>query len=356
MLKNSLKILLLIIGALAATIAIAEMACRAAGIRPDKEFHEKNLVTVKPTPLLVKDSLLSWRLNAGEHTICIDDTPWFSCSINQEGDRVLPPLNGKDSNDLRINFYGCSFTFGLSVPDTCHYPLYFQQQMAANGYPCVVRNRGVPGYGLVQMFLSLKNDVIQDKKPDMAVFNYATFQDFRTELSRLYCEELNYSFFNEFSSVKKDEVVPFPYPEASGDSMVIVYTTLNELPHFFPMREHSSLVNLLNTRYSEYVDRKNEAQLHALSVKVALALVRYCNQHQIKLVFTGFDKPSAQLLQQLSSAGEVHTLLFKTDMLQDGYNCAPKDQGHPNALAHRQYAQELYEFMAQEKLLPVKQE
>jgi hypothetical protein len=77
-------------------------------------------------------------------------------TIGDDHFRVTPredrPVGTEDSK--RINFFGCSFTFGEGVNDDETFPYYVQQQIEGS----VARNFGFHGYGLQQALAILKSD------------------------------------------------------------------------------------------------------------------------------------------------------------------------------------------------------
>ncbi len=214
-----------------------------------------------------------------------------------------------------------------------------------------VQNKGVPGYGLVQMYLALKSEVEKGNKPKLAVFNYASFQDERTPLSRHWIENFRYAVVQSGSATNAGMVYPYgTIKEGTTDSLIIGYCHWNDWSKDFLFRDKSAFINLCNTSYTTWHDHKNEALFRTISELTAFKIIAYCKQNGIAVVFAGMTNDTKFLLDKIASKGN-HTLLFMVDVMEPGFNCAPLDPGHPNARAHREYAREVYAYITSAKLI-----
>lgn len=78
-------------------------------------------------------------------------------------------------NELQIKetiiAVGDSFTYGHGVKNSEAYPYVLENFFRKNGDKVVVHNAGVPGYGLDQEFLYIKDDLLKRFKPSALIWN-----------------------------------------------------------------------------------------------------------------------------------------------------------------------------------------
>ncbi len=114
------------------------------------------------SPSYVFDKKLGWVLIPNLR----DVKDFMHPSINtDENARRIPKDNNPFENPTKIVNYGDSFTFGSEVHGNQTIPFYLSQFLKAN-----VQNAGVAGYGMDQIFLSLKED-FKKEIPQLALFS-----------------------------------------------------------------------------------------------------------------------------------------------------------------------------------------
>jgi len=314
---------------------------RWKGLQPAHSKESAHAILFKPDSFCVKDDVLGWRLGTGEFETYQNRTLIYKSRTNGLHNRVtsLNPSSTTFDSSKTIFLYGCSFTFGQSVPDSSNYPFYLQSLLPEYS----VQNKAVPAYGLVQMYLSLKQDVEDGRKPDIAVINYAGFQDERTALGLNWTRRFRYGI--EKNTAGKMFAINYPYGRlAKKDSLVIDYCAWANWPKDFPLRNRSAFVNLLNTRYDQWSDEHNKKAFSRVSLLCCNRIMEYCAQHNIKLLFYGLDEDAKPILDSLSGRKAV-ARLSSVHVIDEGFNCAPLDALHPSAKAHKIYASEVLDCL-----------
>jgi hypothetical protein len=308
-------------------------------------------LVLKPDSFFVKDDVLGWRMGAGQFSFIINNNLVYQASINHYHERITK-LSGKTSlaqtdSTESIFLYGCSYTFGQSVADTCNFPYYLQLLMPEYD----VHNKAVPAYGLTQMYLSLQQDVQSGNQPDIAIFNYADFHDERTALSRSWIRRFRH---NMIKSGPDNLKINYPFAKViNDDSVVIKYAQWKQWPRDFLLRSHLSTMNLVNSSLDNWHDKKHSKEYSKTTLLLAKEIIRFCDEHEIRVLFYGLNKDSEKTLSQLSNLN-VPVMITNVDSRQAGFNCAPQDPLHPNERAHRLYSKELYHFIKRMQQPPVK--
>lgn len=204
-------------------------------------------------------------------------------------------------------------------------------------------NRGVSGYSLAQMFLSLKQDVEKGNKPAIAIMNYATFLDERTVLDRSWLNRFKWSLKNGLK--KQVFEVNYPYAKlADNDSLIIDYLKWKDWSEDWVFRDKSALVNVANTAFNNLVLKMRKKDYNRIIMLCIYDIVDYCNQHGIQVVFYGLNRDSEPVFEGIKSHGAI-TKLSSVDIHITGFNCGPFDPQHPNSKAHKIYSNEVFDCL-----------
>lgn len=333
-----------------------EIFLRILGFHTGFEYF----LRVSPRNIFKEDKTTGWKLNEGDYIFAVHDSSnIFKAKINKNESRISTPdiadtAYSKDKPSIHI--YGCSFTFGFSVADS-ETSSYILQQFLPD-YRVV--NKGVPGYGLTQMYLSLQESLIKCDTPKIVIFNYGKFHDERTVLHRGCSSLIVKAISNGSSNGLKNMKYPYIYMDnnKSKDSIVLEYCAIKNLPKFWSFHNKSVLIGLLNNLYDDYHDKRIEDQLHLISEKTALEMMIFCKQNGIIPIFATVTPESTDILSNLNNRGFL-TLNYgiNIDNIINGkpqpgkYNCGITDPWHPNSIAHRIYAEKLYTFFNETKIL-----
>lgn len=344
-----IKKLALFFISLCSSILIIEVGLRLIGRYPAYFETEKELPIIKPTSFFKKDDILGWRSSTGKfHFFHYNGSLIFECTIDSNGNRIIPitwPLEKSTLNNhtkKNLALYGCSYTFGQSVSDTSNYPYYLQKLIPYS----TIRNRGVSGYGLVQMFLALKSDVENNIKPDVAIFNYADFLDERTVLEKQWLNRFHWSISQRTKSLE----INYPYAKlVNRDSLIVEYLEWKDWSTDWPFRDKSALINLANSTFNNVLSLLNKQNNQKTILRCFDAIIKYCNENKIKLVIYGFYSNNNVFKNLINK--NVTTKISSVDIRLPDYNCSPLDAQHPNKKAHKIYAQEVFDCLLQKNLI-----
>ncbi|WP_228056543.1 SGNH/GDSL hydrolase family protein [Microcoleus sp. LEGE 07076] len=307
----------------------AEIVLRVAGYKP---WQIENVdVAVEPKGnFFTKDSELGYKHLPGKFKVTLNGNYSFNATHLNNSLRITHPLNtyNKSSTKPEIWIFGCSFTYGWSLNDSETYAWLLQQKLPA--YEIV--NFGVNGYGTLHSFIQFKAALKQRKKPKIAVIAYAKFHDRRNTLLRARSKQM--------SAWNKLGILLQPDARLNGNNNFTYSMTKLEY-HEWPLMRVSALVNLLEVNYNQFEEELYQS--HEVSKAVIAEFNRVAEANNVKLVVAGINAGSAKMLEELSREG-IATVDISVDLKVPGNNNLPHDI-HPSAVANRQYAEKLDNFL-----------
>jgi hypothetical protein len=321
-------------------IAISELILRQIGFQPAHVDETNNVLAIEPDSFLVKDNYVGWRLGKGCFTTLLNDSAVFKHCTDSFGNRNIPYINTFNETEKRdiLHLYGCSYTFGYSVSDTSNLAYYLQQLMPDTK----VINKGVPGYGLLQMFLCLKKQVENGNKPNIAVFNYASFQNYRTPINKEWIRAFKYAAIQ--SGGEHNFRIDYPYATLNSNNGIdIKKMKWEDLPKDYPLRDKLAIVNALNTFVDRISFNNQKETFDITTYKVAFEIANLCKKNNIKLIFAFFNDEDKIKLRFTDK--DVITLSYNVNISDPEYNCSPIDPSHPNAKAHKIFAYKIYSLL-----------
>ncbi len=327
-----------------------EIALRVKGVKPMKMFK----LSVSPPHLFEPDSLLGWRPHKGVYRIFVNDSSkTVTATLNERKNRITNAIGKQNINSCRslIQIYGCSCTFGLSIEDTSTQSYKLQQLLPEY----CVENKGVPGYGLSQMYLLLQESLLIGDTPKVVVINYGDFHDERTPLSYRWSSLIWMGITMGDGAKYNNQNLPY-YTFPNGKVQLNRGIKLSKLTKFWPLVHVSSLACALNFNYITIHDDAQFAYFHRLSHLTALEIMKYCKKNGITPIFAKLTNsrdvlPTNNIQSDLEQKGYL-TLDYGIDFSDNKYNCGPYDDSHPNKVAHSIYAEKLFVFLKAKKLIP----
>jgi len=111
----------------------------------------------------------------------------------------------------------------------------------------------------------------------------------------------------------------------------------------FPLMRYSAFVNALEETYDRFEEL--QANSHEVTKAIVKEMVELCKSHGIEMVFVSLtsDPLSADMLRYCQTES-IKTSNIWVDLSKNENNNLPYDS-HPNANAHRQYAEKLESFL-----------
>lgn len=295
-------------------------------------------IHAEPQQCIIPDSICGFRLNPGNYQVVINQALQFETSHETTGERFTPK---PDSSTYNIHIHGCSYTYGFGISDSLTMAYRLQQDF---GKQATVHNLAVLGYGNVQSYHLIKSAIVHGNKPDMVIINYASFHDERNALTTRYRKDLKIGFAQADSTAQTQyNSLRFPYVAKQDDSLVFRWDSWEDIYQNFPLREHSALINLLQT----ISDKWDWGKYHKeeLSNLLFLEIQKLCEKHQIDLLVTTITKNqrSSDLLRFCQQQG-IATLDISVDLYDVANNNLPYDS-HPNGNAHRVFYEKLRQYL-----------
>ena len=207
-----------------------------------------------------------------------------------------------------IWIFGCSYTFGWPLNDQETFPWLIQQRLS----DYCIRNLGMGGYGNVQALLQLKQELLNQPPPVVAVFVYNPFHLVRNVAAP--------SYVNNEVRVLFDAT--FHIPKASID-------------------EHGKLaIQLIPIEHLEGRDPSLQ-ELVSITQLIFQAIKTRCDEQKIISILafqTGkLDDPVVQYCAQIG----FKIIDMSLDLSPEKYRMLPFDAFHPNAKAHIIYSEKL---------------
>jgi len=291
-----------------------------------------------PKNCILPDTVLGFRPNAGHFQVKLNHDFTFETTHNANFQRICPDTI---QADYQIQLYGCSYTYGFGVDDQFTTACQLQSLL---GSSVEVSNLSVLGYGTVQAYLLLQEMVKQGKQPDLAIFHYASFHDDRNVLTPNYRKDLKNGFANTESGMQAQyQSLQFPYIHFQADTLQLKWEKWADIYKNWPLREHSALVNLLQTIADRYDWSHREKRL--LTKLLLLELKQFCEKYNIELVIAGItDNLSTKELLAFCKLNKITAVDISIDLMSNQFNNFPHDS-HPNAQAHHFFAKKLASFI-----------
>ena len=307
---------------LSITLVLLELALRLIGFQPFA--FEKQRIASEPKLFAQKDENVGYQLVPGEFTFVVGDAQTFIANHLPDGTRNVGGL--ASASKEKVHFYGCSLTYGFGLDDEATFPYLIQSKLPEYS----VKNYGVNGYGLAQMYLRLKAQVAQGNKPRIAVFGYASFQDERTALLRNWKKSL--ARFNHHH--QEFRTLNLPYVRRSFGELEWLSDDMTYEPNW--LVQNSSAAHLFeqwgNVIQNWFVDS------HLVSQTLMQELKRYCENEQITLVIAGLeDDLYTKSMLDFCRDEQIATIDVMVDLKNPANSFLPLDP-HPNAQSHQFYA------------------
>lgn len=321
-------------------IGVAEFGLRLAGYRSIPDFASWYVLVQPGGKMFMTHPTLGYRHLPGEFNVTFFDGYSFHATHLSNTLRATHPIQSIQGNDSRpeVWIFGCSFTYGFGINDEETYPWLLQEQ-----FPLVaVSNFGVSGYGTVQSLIQFQEAIQQGHTPQLAILAYGSFHDERNILSR--------ERRNSIASQNRLGLLFHPYARldsASPDGLRFGMGTV--FYYRFPLAHDSAFIALLDKAYGRVQERWLKD--HEVSRRLIRKFAAITQQHGTKFIVAGInaDEATHNMLVFCKKEG-ILAIDIAVDLTLRKYNVTEWDP-HPNALANREYADRLADFIIKNKLL-----
>ncbi|MEM6723002.1 MAG: hypothetical protein AAF598_03130, partial [Bacteroidota bacterium] len=215
------------------------------------------------------------------------------------------------------------------------YPWLVQEQLDS----FQIRTMAMPGHGILQALILLKEQERKGELPNVVVLNYAAFHDQRNLLDLQYRKHLHYGFERSNTEIKVlFQSARFPYAELSPEGKLrIAWENWDAIYHNWPGRKSFAAVNFLQSAADQIRDQLNQGP--AVSETIIDEIQTICQRNEVQFILTGItNDPETKSILAKASEKKINTLLFDIDLQNEQFNNQPYDS-HPNARAHLAFAQ-----------------
>lgn len=317
-------------------LLFTEGILRAGGKKP-YTFPEVT-TSVQPANYGCVHPQMGFSLRPGKYCFKLAEQHEFCATHTRDSLRATSyePL---DSIANKIHLYGCSLTYGYGVADSQTFAWQMQQHFSSHE----VRNYGVSGYSLTQMFERMKHAYAKGGRPDLAIIAYASFHDERNAMLRHWRKSLMFRE-NDFAG---DKEIWVPSHRVRWGRMSEEKRKLSWEP--WPLMQTSALVHATERGWNEM--EFSWIKTRIISFSLMGEIQRWCKARNIPLVIAGMDhnKFTLRAMTYFENIG-LYTVDLAVDDALCGMTFQPIDP-HPTALAHKQFADALIVYIRAKKLL-----
>lgn len=309
-------------------LLLSEFVLRFFDIVPYHLKNERSKIISTPKPLFSEDSILGYNYTPGNLCVTLNNELTYQISIDKNRIRINP--YSKPENLNKIAIFGCSFFAGMGVND--NEVLSAQLQLLLNKYNVV--NYSIPGHGMATQYIQLKNLIEKGAKPEFAIFEIASFHLHRNPGAK--------SYVKDFVTI---DDVPLQFIRSQFDKENDLRFELMKIKKpYLGIRKYSALVNVINSTINKF----EYSQDYLMNMQLALMDSAYniSVSNDITPIFILITKDDisdkiGQFLQDKNYPFIISEVNYNTE----DYNLSPYD-AHPNALAHKIYASEIYNYIS----------
>ena len=336
-----IKKILLATGVFILSLLISELVFRLAGKTP----HIKRNYTFYSEPIncYLPDSTLGNILGEGSFKAVVNEKLVYYTNHVRTGGQVTRRIYncGPDSSLPRLDFHGCSFTYGMGVNDSQTYAALF----AGENLSYRVRNCACPGYLTLEALLVLERQKEQNDLPETVVLNYLDFHDQRNAGTAEWRQAQQEGFMNGASrclskgQVQNISLCRFPFAGFSNRALDVKWFNIAGMYHQFWGREKSAFIYALEQAVNKISYSGPSPQL--ITKAVFLEIQKFCLVNKIKLIVTTMSAgENTNEMQRFFTDNHIEWIDIAVDFSNPVYTNFPYD-GHPSPLAHRWFANKL---------------
>lgn len=327
----SMKFVSKILLFLSIVILICEILLRILGYTPLVDNRAVAKIISTPSPMFCENESYGYAYCPGEFKVVLNESLEYKLSTNEFGFRSNATNSEYANASLAI--FGCSFFSGMGIDDQDVLDVVLGTLVDS----MQISNYAIPGHGMTTQLAQLKDLIDSKNPPSIAVFEIASFHLVRNPGA--------YTFLKNFASIKDKPVKYLTANLKEGDELIFEVIEVESKVSF--LEQKSSLAFLVK----KFLKRNEYSESYLLNLENALIkeAYSYCKENEIRAVFMVITKDDlSQKIMDEMDLEAIPYVLSQVDYNKDSFNLNPYDQ-HPNALAHRIYAEEIYEFITNAK-------
>lgn len=307
-------------------ILFSEVALRISGFEALTNKKESSKILSTPSPLFVGDSLLGYKNRIGKTKVTLNQSLEYYITIDTIGNRVNEYFNHQKENSLYI--FGCSFFGGMGVNDHQVLSSFLSKKLAKFS----VYNFSIAGHGMTSQYLKLKTLHQKEYNLEWAVFEIASFHLIRNVGA--------YNYVKNFFKIT-DAPMNFVVAKKEKNQLQFQKIDINKKIHW-PERTSAVFHEL-----KKLIKQIEYSEKYLLDVQTALMDSTYnlSIENNVKPLFVVITKD--EITDKIVHHLEINNypyIISSVDYNNSAYNLSPYDE-HPNEKAHKQYAEEIYEYI-----------
>lgn len=307
-------------------ILFSEVSLRISGFEALSNKKESSKILSSPSPLFVVDDLLGYKNRIGKTKVTLNQSLEYITTVDSIGNRVSENFNPQKENSLFI--FGCSFFGGMGVNDHQVLSSFLTEDLRKYN----IYNFSIAGHGMTSQYLKLKNIHQKGYNAKWAVFELASFHLIRNVGA--------YNYVKNFFKIT-DAPMNFVVAKKEKDKLQFQKIDINKKIHW--LERKSAVFHEVKklTKQIEYSEK------YLLDVQTALIDSTYnlSIENNVKPLFVVITKD--EITDKIVHYLEVNNypyIISSVDYNNSAYNLSPYDE-HPNEKAHKQYAEEIYEYI-----------
>jgi len=276
------------------------------------------------------DPVLGYSHNPGIYPILIKQTSFFTekdykfkIIIGEDGYRITSENPDKYKGKPQIWIFGCSYTFGWTLDEKDTFAWLIQQKLP--NYQ--VKNLGMGGHGNTVGLLQLKQQITNGNTSAVAIFVYNPFHCVRNLAAP--------SFINNELSVHMNRSFHYPKSFITEEGQLgirlIPIKPINETEP--SIKDMQAVTKLIFQEIQEICYKNNIIPVLAFQTGDNNdPIVQYCAKNGFKIIDISINADDSSL----------ELLPGKYPMLPVKYQIFPPFDPHPNAEAHKIFAEKLF--------------
>ena len=264
--------------------------------------------------------------------VSVEVVPEFGWHMTHGRDGLRITSEAPVVADEELWLMGCSLTHGWSVNDEESYPWRVQSVLTN----VAVVNGGVSGYGTIHSRLLFQQLLDERGQPEIVIYAYGRFHDYRNTFARVWSKG--------FSPANQE--LPFRVPRARfGRDGEIVYDEVDVVYREWPFQRWSALVNTLEKRFNGWEAGRSRSDEVTRELIANWAV--FCLREKIRFIVAGISSDAGPMLDWCRETG-IESVDIAVPLSGTEFTNLPYDN-HPNARAHREYADSLIRYLRPER-------
>lgn len=323
--NNIFKNFLLVIISILITFILTELFLRLLGFQPVKYIKSNS-----PNPSIYKhDKNLGWSNKEGIYLSKIDEDNIITYTFLEDGSRYSGKDFNKYSEEKKIILIGGSLTLGQAINDDETFSFHLQKYFTHYE----IKNFGVAGYGTYQSYLKLKYLFQNIENIEYVIYSFMDHHEIRNTGDASWLE---------FLTGLSREPVYIPYVKLDKNSNLIEYAPIKYVK--LPLSKYSVLITKLQKQIMRLFFFKQNEDISLITKKLLIKMHKLSNKNDSKFIIVNLISDKLKMAEYNNFA-KANIIQFKDCQIELNDKFRVKNDGHPNHLANKKYANCIQQFI-----------